>query len=76
LEEVGLAGEAVGAEVGEEVGVEVGLAGVVVGAGALAGVGLGMACPTVILMEDMDQVTPTMVTVRHRPTGTTPGKGV
>lgn len=76
MEELGLAGEAVGAGVLAEVGVEAGLAGVVVGAGALAGVGLGMACPTVILMEDMDQVTPTMVTVQHRPMGTTHGKGV
>jgi len=71
-----LAGEAVGAGVLAGVGVEAGLAGVVVGAGALAGVGLGMACPTVILMGDTDQVTPIMVTVQHRPMGTTPGKGV
>jgi len=76
LEEPGLAGEAVGAGVLAEVGVEAGLAGEVVGAGALAGVGLGMACPTVILMEDTNLLTHTMVTVWHRPMGTTPGKGV
>ena len=67
LVEVGLAGEVVGVEV------EV-LAGV--GVEDLAEVGLGMACPTVILMEDMDQVTHTMVTVWHRPMGTTLGKGI
>lgn len=78
LEELGLAGEVVGAGALEGVGVEVevGLAGEVVGAGALAGVGLGMACPTVILMGDMSQVTPTMVTVQHRPMDITHGKGV
>ena len=52
------------------------MAGEVVGAGVLAGVGLGMACPTVILMEDMNQVTPTMVTVQRRPMDTTRGKGI
>lgn len=76
MEELGLAGEAVGAEDLAEVGVEAGLVGEVVGAGALAGVGLGMACPTVILMEDTNLLTHTMVTVWHRPMGTTPGKGV
>ena len=41
-------------------------------AGALAGVGLGMAC----LTEDTDLATPAMVMVQHRPMATTPGKGV
>jgi len=72
LEELGLAGEEDGAGALAGVGEEAGL----VGAVALAGVGLGMAYPTVILMEDMDQVTPTMVTVQRRPMDTTHGKGV
>lgn len=71
LEELGLAGEVVGAEalVGAlvEVGVEVGLGGVV----HMLGVGPGMVCLMLILTEDTDLVTHTMVTVQHRPMATT-----
>jgi hypothetical protein len=80
LEEVGSAGEVVGeedlAEVGEEVlagvGVEIGLVGVT----PMSGVGLGMACLTVILTEDTDLATPATVMVQHRPMATTPDKPV
>ena len=65
LEEVGLAGEVVGAEDLAEAGVEV-----------LAGVGLGMACPTVILMGDTDLATHIMVMVHHHPMATSHGKSV
>jgi len=75
LEELGLAGEVVGAGalVGAlvEVGVEAGLGGVV----HMLGVGLAMACLMVILIEDTDLVTHTMVTLRHRPMATTHTKG-
>ncbi len=71
LEELGLAGEVVGAEalVGAlvEVGVEVGLGGVV----HMLGVGPGMVCLMLILTEDTDLVSHTMVTLRHRPMATT-----
>lgn len=71
LEEVGLAGEVVGAEgpVGAlvEVGVEAGSGGVA----PMVGVGPGMVCLMVILTEDTDLVTRTMVTLRHRPIATT-----
>jgi hypothetical protein len=71
LEELGLAGEVVGAEVlvGAlvEVGVEAGLGGVV----HMVGVGPGMVCLMVILMEDTDLATHTMVTLRPRSMATT-----
>ncbi|MBA7504373.1 hypothetical protein ES706_03015 [subsurface metagenome] len=73
LAEVGvevLAG--VGVEVLAGVGVEVGL----VGGTPMPGVGLGMACPTVILMGDTDLATHIMVMVHHHPMATSHGKSV
>ena len=67
-----MAGEEDGAGALAGGGEEAGLVGVT----PMSGVGLGMACLTVILMEDMDQVTPTMVTVQPCPMATTPGKGI
>lgn len=62
-----MAGEVVGAEALVGALVEVGSGGVV----HMLGVGPGMVCVTVILTEDTDLATHTMVTLRHRPMATT-----
>ena len=72
MEEVGFAGEAVGAGALAGVGEEAGLVGVT----PISGGGLGMACLTVILTWDTNLLTHTMVTLQHRPMGTTHGKGI
>lgn len=72
LEELGLAGEAVGAEASAEVGEEAGLDGVV----PMLGAGLAMVCLMVIPMGDMDMVTHTIVTAQRGPMATTHGKDV
>ncbi len=75
-----MAGEVVGAgvlaEVGEEVLAGVGVEGGLVGVTPMSGVGLGMARLTVILTEDTDLATHTMVTVQRRPTDTTHDKAI
>ena len=70
LEEVGLAGDVVGAEAGvlAEVGEEAGLAGIPMH-------NPGMVCLMIILTWDMDLVTHTMVTAQRSLMATAPGKG-